>query len=221
MPKPLTPLAVLLCIALTGPASADPVDALLTEADALARQDGIPAAPLLKKIHEGRAKGVPAPRIRGAVMVLRARLVKGKAVCGPSADRLCIAAAADALAVGADEADLGAVLGRAGAADRVRALVAVATLGGRGMDRAQAVGSVTAALEAGDLDALLAPPGGLGAGGLPSPRAVGRGGELPINNPTRDRDQTGNGKKWGKDRSGKPAHAPGHGNGNGNGNAGD
>lgn len=208
---------MLLIAALSGPALAEPVDPLVAEAATLAEADAVPAEPLLKKIAEGRAKGVPPARIRPVVRQLHARLVRGRALCGADGDALCVVAAADALALGAGADALARMVGDASLTDRTRALVAFTTLDARGMQPPEAIGAVSRALSEGRLDDLLAAPGA-DPSALPAPPAVGRGGELPVTNPTRDRDQTGAGKAWGRDQAGGGnGDNPGNGNGNGNG----
>lgn len=218
--RPLRPRSLARALTLAGtlaaaPALAGPIEDLIAEVEALAAAEGIPADPLLRKISEGQAKGVPAPRIRPAVVQLGERLVRGRDLCGEAADPLCVEAAADAVANGFADDALRGLAGPGGraleAGERTRAFVALSLLRARGAEAPAAVETVSAALSSDRLDALLpraaepaAPPGGLGA-----PPAVGRGGELPVQNPTRDRDGTGPGKAWGrgKDGAGRPDEA--------------
>lgn len=168
----------------TTPTWAQPEDALLVEAEAVAQRDGIPAGPLQQKVREGRAKGVPAARIRRAVEHLRGQLVEGRTVCGPGATALCIAAAADAVAIGADRSAIAGLVRQADDGQEVRALVAVSTLASRGMRHDEAIRSVSQAMSAGRLEALvpaLSPDARSARPALDSHRG------LPNRDPTRDR----------------------------------
>ena len=195
-------------VSTSGTALADPADALIVEFTTMAEADGLPARPLVDKIREGRAKGIPPPRIRAALMSLRGRLLEARELCGPQADLACIQAGADALANKIKRRALRELLeGAQGstAPSRTRIFVALTRLRASGLEPAASVSEVAAALEQGDLDRLLPPVEPMG--GTWAPPAVGRGGELPVQNPTRDRDQTGRGKAWGrgKEKPGRPA----------------
>ena len=113
-------LAIALCVAADREARAqapalvavsfsDTVDVAVTAVIEQARQRGIPTAPLLAKVREGRLKRASAPRIRSAVAALAARLDSARAALGPSASTEELVAGADALAAGADVATLRAV----------------------------------------------------------------------------------------------------------------
>lgn len=243
-PFSLRTLTALALLGLPATALADPLDALRAEVTARAEAAGIPADPLVNKIDEGAAKGVPAMRIRPVVSRLHDRLVESSPVCAGVADGgLCIVAAADAIAAGASPEALRSLVDDHAAAlvgaERTRALVAVSALGARGVSPDAAIGQVAQALErAGGLDALVpsATPAESGVspatpGVKDGPPAVGRGGELPVANPASDRENRGKGKARGNGAEGPPGRpaSPGNsgnagngnnGNGNGNGNAG-
>ena len=87
----------------------DTVDAALSAVIENARRQGIPPAPLLAKVREGRLKRASAPRIRSAVIALATRLDSARAALGPSASIDELVAGADALAAGADVTTVRAV----------------------------------------------------------------------------------------------------------------
>lgn len=239
-PFSLRTLTALALLGLPATAMADPLDTLRAEVTARAEAAGIPADPLVNKIDEGAAKGVPAARIRPVVARLHDRLVESSPVCAGVADGgLCIVAAADAIAAGASPEALRILVDDHAAAlvgaERTRALVAVSALGAQGVSPDAAIGQVAQAIEReGGLDALVprATPAEPGVspgtpGAKDGPPAVGRGGELPVANPASDRENRGKGKARGGNPDGPPGRpdSPGNsgnagGNGNGNGNAG-
>jgi hypothetical protein len=77
------------------------LDAMLVREIELARARGIPAAPLLAKVREGRLKRAPGARIRLAVTALAARLDTARAALGAGATTDELVAGADALSAGA------------------------------------------------------------------------------------------------------------------------
>jgi hypothetical protein len=81
-----------------------------------ARARGIPPAPLLAKVREGRLKRANTARIRGALTNLVARLDSARAALGPGASTDELVAGADAFAAGADATAVRAV--RAASAGR-------------------------------------------------------------------------------------------------------
>ena len=142
-------------------ALADPIGDLRADVTARAQAAGIPPEPLLNKIDEGIAKGVPPARIRPVLTALHTRLVESRAVCaGVADDTLCVLAAADAVAAGAPATALQALIDRHPEAlagpDRARAFVAIAALGARGIPPPAAIEEVAQALTAPDgLDTLV------------------------------------------------------------------
>lgn len=84
-------------------------DAVLVRDIELAAARGIPAAPLLAKVREGRLKRAPAARIRLAVAALAARLDTARAALGTDATSDELVAGADALSAGAGAGALRAV----------------------------------------------------------------------------------------------------------------
>jgi hypothetical protein len=96
--------------AATAGASADTtVDAALARVVEGAAARGLPPAPLMAKIREGRLKRAASPRIRTALTALIARLDTARAALGPTASVDELVAGADALAAGADAAAVRAV----------------------------------------------------------------------------------------------------------------
>ncbi|HET7188715.1 MAG TPA: hypothetical protein VFI52_11190 [Gemmatimonadaceae bacterium] len=77
---------------------------------------GIPSAPLLAKVREGRLKRANTARIRSALASLVARLDSARAALGPAASTDELVAGADAFAAGADATAVRAV--RAASAGR-------------------------------------------------------------------------------------------------------
>jgi hypothetical protein len=92
------------------------LDAVLVREIERARLRGIPAAPLLAKVREGRLKRAPGARIRLAVSALATRLDTARAALGADATGDELVAGADALSAGASAAALRAV--RAAAPNR-------------------------------------------------------------------------------------------------------
>lgn len=103
---------------------------------------GIPSAPLLAKVREGRLKRANTARIRSALASLVARLDSARAALGPSASTDELVAGADAFAAGADATAVRAV--RAASAGRpVSApLGALAQLVASGVPSSRAVAMV-------------------------------------------------------------------------------
>ncbi len=215
-------LALVLCLLGVSRVWAEPNGGLDEHARTLAERDAVPLKPLLRKIREGRAKGVAPARIRRAVSDLHRRLVEGRAVCGQTADALCLQAAADAIAAGGETAALTRLIARTPAEDTTRALVGFTSLSARGMAPDAAIAAVASAIESDRLDTLAAPKRPeIGPSTIPGRQSHATG--LPVQDPARDRDQTGSAKLWGMQppASAPPGGAPGNGNaGNGNGNAG-
>jgi hypothetical protein len=92
------------------------LDAVLGREIELARARGVPAAPLLAKVREGRLKRAPGARIRLAIAALAARLDTARAALGAGATTDELVAGADALSAGASAAALRTV--RAAAPNR-------------------------------------------------------------------------------------------------------
>lgn len=103
---------------------------------------GIPSAPLLAKVREGRLKRANPARIRSALASLVARLDSARAALGPTASTDELVAGADAFAAGADATAVRAV--RAASAGRpVSApLGALAQLVASGVPSSRAVAMV-------------------------------------------------------------------------------
>jgi hypothetical protein len=78
------------------------MDASLARVIEAANTRGLPAAPLMAKVREGRLKRAATPRIRSALVALMTRLDSARAALGPSASADELVAGADALAAGAD-----------------------------------------------------------------------------------------------------------------------
>jgi len=144
-----------------------------------ASQVGIPVALLDNKVAEGRAKGVPADRIAGAVERRLASLERARAAMTAGGARVALTGAdlnvgADALEAGVDPGVLGR-LARAAAPDRRAVAIAVLSeLVSQGLSSEQALARVTAALARG-AEALRQLPGEAKAGGGPSPNASATG----------------------------------------------
>jgi hypothetical protein len=85
------------------------MDASLVRVIEAANTRGLPAAPLLAKVREGRLKRAGTPRIRNALAALVTRLDSARAALGPSASADELVAGADALAAGADAGAVRAV----------------------------------------------------------------------------------------------------------------
>jgi hypothetical protein len=87
----------------------DTLDASLSTAIENARRQGIPTAPLLAKVREGRLKRASTARIRSAVLALASRLDSARDALGANASTEELIAGADALAAGADVTTVRAV----------------------------------------------------------------------------------------------------------------
>jgi hypothetical protein len=85
------------------------IDASLARVIEAANTRGLPAAPLLAKVREGRLKRAGTPRIRNALAALVTRLDSARAALGPSASADELVAGADALAAGADASAVRAI----------------------------------------------------------------------------------------------------------------
>lgn len=92
------------------------LDATLTRVIDGASARGIPSAPLLAKVREGRLKRANTARIRSALASLVTRLDSARAALGPAASIDELVAGADAFAAGADATAVRAV--RAASAGR-------------------------------------------------------------------------------------------------------
>ena len=111
-------------------------EALRAQVRARAEADGVPVAPLERKITEGLAKGAPPALIATVVGRLHDRLKEAGVHCaGWQRREDCTVAAADALQVGLPATTLDEVLARAGGAEaeRLEALFAVSDLHVRGV----------------------------------------------------------------------------------------
>lgn len=171
-----------------------------------AEASGIPASLLNAKVAEGRAKGVPADRIAGAVERRLVSLTRARDAMA-AAPRAAPVTAAD-LSVGADAIEAGVeptVLGRltvaAPAAHRAVAIAALTQLVSNGENSERALARVTAALARGP-EALRRLPGESAAG-----QARGRGpdGTGPPGQSNRGGGASGRGRGQG----GPPASVPG------------
>src|SRR5437764_40554 len=78
------------------------VDASLAQLIESASARGLPAAPLVAKVREGRLKRATSARIRTALAALVSRLDSARAALGPTASADELVAGADAIAAGAD-----------------------------------------------------------------------------------------------------------------------
>ncbi|MFL5606057.1 MAG: hypothetical protein ACJ8AD_06395 [Gemmatimonadaceae bacterium] len=108
----------------------------------LAAARGIPAAPLLAKVREGRLKRAPNPRIRLAVAALAARLDTARAALGANATADELVAGADALSAGASAAALRAVRAATPARAMTASLGALAQLVASGVPTQRAVSMI-------------------------------------------------------------------------------
>jgi hypothetical protein len=118
------------------------LDAVLVRDIELAAARGIPAAPLLAKVREGRLKRAPSARIRLAVAALAARLDTARAVLGADATPDELVAGADALSAGAGAGALRAVRAATAAHAVVAPLGALAQLVASGVPAARAVSMI-------------------------------------------------------------------------------
>jgi hypothetical protein len=118
------------------------LDPALVREIELARMRGVPAAPLLAKVREGRLKRAPGSRIRVAVAALATRLDSARAALGGRATPEEIVAGADALAAGASPAALRAVRGAAAARPVAAPLGALAQLVASGVPAERALAMI-------------------------------------------------------------------------------
>ena len=103
---------------------------------------GIPSAPLLAKVREGRLKRANPARIRGALASLVARLDSARAALGPTASTDELVAGADAFAAGADATAVRAVRAASGGRSMSAPLGALAQLVASGVPNPRAVAMV-------------------------------------------------------------------------------
>jgi len=180
-----------------------------------ARGEGIPAEPLLVKITEGDAKGIPLERIRPVIDRMRGNLVAGSEACrGWSRARECTLTVADTLETGVQPSTVKAVLQGAAKpldeAGRLRVLFALGDLATRGVPPRRAVALIEAALpkdgrplsvssligriaeQAGDGEGPRAAKSGQGSKERGPHRGASSGahprGRLPHGDPARDRE---------------------------------
>jgi hypothetical protein len=118
------------------------LDGVLVRDIELAAARGIPPAPLLAKVREGRLKRAPATRIRLAVAALAARLDTARAALGADATPEELVAAADALSAGAGAGALRAVRAAARAHTIAAPLGALAQLVASGVPAPRAVSMI-------------------------------------------------------------------------------
>jgi hypothetical protein len=122
-------------------------DAVLVRDIELAAARGIPAAPLLAKVREGRLKRAPAARIRLAVAALAARLDTARAALGADATPSELVAGADALSAGAGAGALRAVRAATLARPVAAPLGALAQLVASGVPTSRAVSMIVELLK--------------------------------------------------------------------------
>lgn len=103
---------------------------------------GIPSAPLLAKVREGRLKRANPARIRGALANLVARLDSARAALGPGASTDELVAGADAFAAGADATAVRAVRAASAGRSMSAPLGALAQLVASGVPSTRAVAMV-------------------------------------------------------------------------------
>lgn len=103
---------------------------------------GLPPAPLLAKVREGRLKRATTARIRGALASLVTRLDSARAALGPTASTDELVAGADAFAAGADATAVRAVRAASGGRPVSAPLGALAQLVASGVPSARAVAMV-------------------------------------------------------------------------------
>ena len=118
------------------------IDAVLVRQIELATARGVPAAPLLAKVREGRLKRAPAARIRLAVAALAARLDTARAALGADATPDDLVAGADALLAGAGAAALRAVRDATASRAVAAPLGALAQLVASGVPTSRAVSMI-------------------------------------------------------------------------------
>jgi hypothetical protein len=150
--------------------------ALAADVAAQARAAGVPEEPLLRKVREGFAKGVPTERIKSVTDTMRERLVRARGACGGFVDEAaCTVAVAETLAAGVPiERMTRALEAWAPAIDereRLRATFAVGDLAERQTDVDDAVALVELAIERGGRGADIA---GLGEHVAAAARRSGR-----------------------------------------------
>jgi hypothetical protein len=114
---------------------------------ARARAAQVPSTPVLRKLDEGIAKGVPLDRIEPVLAALVDRLKTAQAICsGWSPASRCTMAAADALLVGVTRAALEEIAHPVPAADETRArlktIFAVSDLRAKGLLARQSLPTV-------------------------------------------------------------------------------
>jgi hypothetical protein len=195
-----------------------PVRGELTQAVEAARAEGLPSDWLLEKVREGLSKRVPPPMIARAVTTLLARMRTADALVSslvrdPVARRPLLRAAVDALAAGAPERPLRALVREAaqGGGDDAparasEALVTVAELAERGFSGDAAVSATADAYRRGRRAGLfellsrarrLGPdtPGGSGRDDALRRvgRSVGSGGGPPVDRGAQGRDHGAHG----------------------------
>jgi hypothetical protein len=117
----------------------DTLDVAVATAIERARSQGIPTAPLIAKVREGKLKRASTPRIRTAVLALAARLDSARAALGPTASPDELVAGADALAAGADATAVRAVRAAALGRPVVAPLGALAQLVASGVPSSRAL----------------------------------------------------------------------------------
>ncbi len=185
-------------------------DALRARVVARATSDGVPVAPLERKIAEGVAKGVPTELIARVVDGLHHRLREAASRCdGWERRDECALAGADALQVGLPAPALDAVLRHreGGEEERLQALFAVSDLTARGVPAETGialVGQVRGRGPAAALAMVRDIMSAIDAGGSPSDvaqRALERG---PPEREGNFRAKPGQGNAKGHDREPKP-----------------
>lgn len=129
---------------------ADPARGRIEALVAAARNDGLPAEPLVDRALEGAAKGAPPELIVTAVTRLRNELATARSAFGPAAQVAELTAGASALRAGATAEDLGQLKTlRTGRSMTVAAAV-LADLVATGVPTDAAVGAVLALASAAD-----------------------------------------------------------------------
>ena len=103
---------------------------------------GLPPAPLLAKVREGRLKRATTARIRSALASLVTRLDSARAALGPAASASELVAGADAFAAGADASAVRAVSAASGGRPVSAPLGALAQLVASGVPSSRAVAMV-------------------------------------------------------------------------------
>jgi hypothetical protein len=108
-----------------------------------ARERGLPVAPLMAKVREGKLKRAPGARIRVAVSALAVRLDTARGALGPAATSDELVAAADALAAGAGPDALRAIASSAATRSLAAPLGSLAQLVASGVAPRRAVEMIT------------------------------------------------------------------------------